>query len=176
MKTSLALVGFMGTGKTAVAKVLAIKMDKKFIELDAIIETIAGKTVPDIFRDDGEIHFRELEIEAVKQVAAQRNAVIACGGGVVLNTINIDRLKQECVIVGLEASPSVILKRTAGGGRPLLAADDRQQQIKDLLAYRRPFYRRAADFTVNTSRQSVNEAAASIIGLWKKYESNHTEK
>src|SRR4030042_154772 len=128
MKTSIALIGFMGTGKTATGKALARELGKDFIELDAVIEKKAGKSIPDLFREDGEICFRELEIEVTKETAAKKNAVIACGGGIVLNTINIFRLKQECVIVCLTASPEVILKRTSGdkGGRPLLAVAARR--------------------------------------------------
>src|SRR3972149_1337910 len=127
MKTSVALIGFMGTGKTAVGRLLAQKLGREFIELDALVEKRAGKSIPEIFRQDGEIRFRELEIEAVKEVARRKNAVIACGGGIVLNAINIDRLRQECIIVCLTASPSVVLKRTSADkdGRPLLAVSDR---------------------------------------------------
>src|SRR4030042_3993286 len=119
MKTSIALIGFMGTGKTVVGKVLAKKLAKEFIELDAIIEKKAGRSIPEIFRQDGEIRFRELEIEAVRTVANKKNVVIACGGGIVLNTINIDRLRKGSVIICLTASPAVILRRTAAdkGGR-----------------------------------------------------------
>lgn len=172
MKTSIALVGFMGTGKTAVAEVLAPKLGKKFIELDAIIEKNAGKSIPEIFRQDGEIRFRELEIEAVKRVAARKNTVIACGGGTVLNKINIDRLKKENVIVCLTASAATILKRTSGGVRPLLSVSDPEGQIKSLLKLRRPFYSRAADITVNTSRLNIEGVVEKIIELLRKYESN----
>jgi len=140
MKTSLALIGFMGTGKTAVGKLLAQKLGKTFFETDVLIERKAGKSIPEIFRQEGEIGFRELEIEVIKEIAGRKNAVIACGGGAVLNTINIDRLKRECVIVCLAASPEVILKRTSADkdGRPLLAVADRLRQIKELLKFRRP--------------------------------------
>jgi len=114
MRTSVALIGFMGTGKTVVGKLLAEKLGKKFIELDGIIEKKAGKSIPEIFRKDGEIGFRELEIEATREVADKKNTVIACGGGIVLNKINIDRLRKECVIVCLTASPQVIIERTSG--------------------------------------------------------------
>ncbi len=175
MKTSISLIGFMGTGKTAVGRVLAKKLAKKFIELDAIIENKAGKSIPEIFRQDGEIRFRELEIEAVRTVAAKKNAVIACGGGIVLNTINIDRLRKGSVIICLTAAPAVILKRTSGdnNGRPLLNVADRRQQIKKLLQFRRPFYVRAADFTVNTSRLNIETVVGKILELLEKHESNH---
>jgi shikimate kinase len=174
MRTSVALIGFMGTGKTVVGKRLAEKLGKEFIELDALIEKKAGKTIPEIFRLKGEIGFRELEIEAVRDMTAKNNAVIACGGGIVLNKINIDRLKKECFIVCLEASPAVILKRTSGDkdGRPLLDVTDREKQIKELLKYRKPFYERAAEILVNTSRISINAAADKIIDILRNYENN----
>ena len=170
MKTNIALIGFMATGKTAVGKLLARKLGKKFIELDAVIEKKAGMSIPDIFRRDGEIHFRELEIEAVRDVSASRNTVIACGGGVVLNTINIDRLKKESVIICLEASPPVVLGRTSHDkdSRPLLNVTDREQQVKKLLEYRRPFYHRAADIIINTSRLSIDSVAEKIVETLKK--------
>src|SRR3990172_5812841 len=122
MKTGIALIGFMGTGKTAVGKILAAKLGKKFIEVDEVIEKMAGKSIPQIFRGGGEIGFRELEIEAIRRVAAKKNSVLSCGGGVVLNKINIDRLAAEYIIILLTASPSVILRRLAKdkGLRPLL--------------------------------------------------------
>jgi shikimate kinase len=164
----------MGTGKTAAGQRLAEKLGKEFIELDALIEKKAGVPIPEIFRRDGEIRFRELEIEATRETAAKKNSVIACGGGIVLNKINIDRLKKECVIVCLTASPAAILKRTSGDrdGRPLLAVTDREQQIKELLKLRQPYYERSAEITINTSRMSVNAAADKIIEIWQDYETN----
>ena len=175
MKTSIALIGFMGTGKTVVGKVLARKLGKKFIELDAVIEKKAGKSIPEIFSRDGEIRFRELEIEAVRDVAAKKNTIIACGGGIVLNTINIDRLKKESVIICLMASPSVILKRTSPDkdNRPLLNVADREQQVKKLLEFRRHFYTRAADITINTSRLDIASVADKILETLKNDESYH---
>ena len=173
MKSSLALIGFMGTGKTEVGKLLAQKLGKDFIEMDALIEKRAEKSIPEIFRQDGEMKFRELEMEVTKSVADQKNAVIACGGGIVLNNINIDRLRQEGVIVCLTASPSTILKRTSKDkdGRPLLAVADRLRQIRELLKFRRPFYERAADINVSTSRLRPEAVVGLIIERLRKYES-----
>jgi shikimate kinase len=166
LKTSIALIGFMGTGKTVVGRRLAARTGKEFLELDAIIEEKAGRSIPEIFRTEGEAGFREREIAAVKEIAGRKNAVIACGGGCVLNKINIDRLRQECVIVCLTASPEVILERTSAdeGGRPLLDVADRRRQVRELLAFRRPFYRAAADITVNTSRLRPGTVADQILG------------
>lgn len=165
MKTSLALIGFMGTGKTAVGKLLAEKTGRVFLELDALIEEKAGLTIPEIFRQEGETGFREREIAVVKELAGRTNAVIACGGGVVLNTINIDRLRQESRIICLTASPEIIARRTGedGGTRPLLDTVDRAAGIVELLKFRKPLYRQAADITVSTSRLGPEGVAAAII-------------
>jgi len=154
---------------------MAEKLGKEFIELDALIEKKAGKPIPEIFHKEGEIRFRELEIEVTMEAANRRNAVIACGGGIVLNKINVDRLKRECVIVCLEASPAVILKRTSGDkdGRPLLAVTDRMQKIREMLKYRQPYYERAAELMINTSRISINAATDKIIEILKNYETDH---
>jgi shikimate kinase len=172
MKSSIALIGFMGTGKTAVGRALAKKLGKSFIELDPLIEQKAGKTIPEIFQEDGEIAFRELEIMVTKEAARQKDVVIACGGGIVLNKINIDRLKKEAVIVYLTASPKVILKRTLNDDeeRPLLKVANQTQTIKELLRFRKPFYERAAAFTINTSRLNIDSVAAQIITRLKEYE------
>ena len=165
MKTNIALIGFMGTGKTVVGQLLARKLGWRFIELDSLIEQKAGKPIPRIFQKDGEIAFRELEIEAVKEIASRKHSVIACGGGVVLNKINTDRLREGARIVYLTASPRAILRRVSGtvGQRPLLAVDDPTLTIRELLAFRRPFYERAADIKINTSRLGANSVAEQII-------------
>ncbi len=172
MKTSIALIGFMGTGKTAVGKALAEKVGKEFIETDSLIERKASKTIPDIFQQDGEVRFRELEIEITKKVAKKKNTVIACGGGVVLNKINIDRLRKECIIVYLTASPRVILKRTSSdeNERPLLMTANKVLNIQELLRFRKPFYERAADITIDTSKLDVNSVVQQIIDMLKEEE------
>ncbi|GAH64058.1 unnamed protein product, partial [marine sediment metagenome] len=76
MKTNVALIGFMGVGKTAVGQALAEKLNKEFVELDSLIEHKAGKSIPEIFQQDGEIAFRELEIEVTKEVAKGKNLII----------------------------------------------------------------------------------------------------
>ena len=173
MKTSIALIGFMGTGKTAVGKLLAEKLGKEFIELDAVIEKRAGKSIPEIFQQDGEIGFREMEIEITREVASKKNAVFACGGGIILNKINIDRLSKECIIICLTASPMIILKRTSvdTDDRPLLTLPDRMRQIKELLRFRRPFYERSADITINTSKMNVHLVVERIIEKLRENES-----
>lgn len=172
MKTNVALVGFMAAGKTAVARLLAQRLGKKLVELDALIEQRAGKTVARIFAEDGETAFREWEIAVIKEVAAAKNQVIATGGGIVLNTINVDRLRRGGVIVYLEASPAAILKRARADTtvRPLLAGGDKAGIIVKLLRFRRPYYERAADIRLDTSALAVEAVAGKIADLLKQYE------
>jgi len=175
VKTNIALIGFMGAGKTAVGQLLAKKLDRKFIEMDLVIEQQAGKSIPEIFQQDGEIAFRELEIEVTREIAERENAVIACGGGLVLNKINLDRLRESSRIVYLTASPRVILKRVSSeeGQRPLLEVDNPTLTIRELLRFRKPFYERAADITIDTSKLDINSVAEQIIEKLKEDESFH---
>lgn len=173
MKTNIALIGFMGTGKTVVGKVLAEKLGREFVELDSLIEQKAGKSIPDIFQQHGETAFREIEIEATKEVSKDNKLVIACGGGIVLNKINIDRLRERSRLVCLTASPKVILKRVSGdwGKRPLLTVDNKALNVRELLKFRKPFYDRAADITIDTSKLDAAFVVEQIIEKLKEDES-----
>lgn len=178
MKTNITLIGFMGVGKTVVGEALAQKLNWQFLQLDSLIEQKAGKSIPEIFQEDGEIAFRELEIEATKEVCQGENMVIACGGGVVLNQINIDRLRQKSVIIYLTASPGVILKRISSSGeeRPLLKTSNKASKIQELLKLRKPLYERAADIKIDTNKLDVNSIAGSIIAKLKEYEGFNLQK
>ncbi|MBD3228548.1 MAG: AAA family ATPase, partial [Candidatus Lokiarchaeota archaeon] len=111
-KTNIALIGFMGTGKSSVGKLVAKRLDKKFIEMDDVIVELAGKSIPSIFKENGEITFREYEIKTCKNLSKKKNTVISCGGGIILNKINLDYLHRSSVIICLEATPDEIYKRT----------------------------------------------------------------
>ena len=173
MKTNIALIGFMGVGKTAVGKVLAEKLGRSFVELDSLIEQKAGKSIPEIFQQEGEIAFRELEMRVTEEIANKKKAVIACGGGIVLNKINIDRLRKSSRIVYLTASPEVMLKRVSSeeGQRPLLEVDNPTLTIRELLGFRKPFYERAADIKIDTSKLDINAVSKQIISKLKDDES-----
>ena len=173
MKTNIALIGFMGVGKTKVGKILAKELGKRFVDLDTQIEQRAGKSIARIFGEDGEIAFRELEIEAAKEISQAENLVIACGGGIILNQISIERLKRQSIIVYLSASPHLLLERTEGSGglRPLLEKRDQAETISELLKFRRPFYERAADIKLDTSKLDIDAVVQKIITALKKDES-----
>ena len=157
------IVGFMGTGKSAVGRELASKKKWRFVDLDELIELREKRAIPDIFAEEGESHFRRLEKRALREVAKEKNFVVACGGGIVINADNISLMKETGVIVCLSATPEVILKRTSGcAHRPLLNVASPKKQIDLLLKLRAPFYARA-DKTVNTSKLSVKQVVRQII-------------
>ena len=164
MKTNVALIGFMGTGKTVVGRLLAGATGRDFLELDTVIAEEAGMSIPDIFAREGETGFRHRETTAVAAAANRKNTVIACGGGVVLTTINTNRLRETSRIVLLTAAQRVIVERTRrdGATRPLLAGPDPTAAIARLLEERRPLYRRAADVSVSTTRRTPEEVVSEI--------------
>ncbi len=168
-RTNVALIGFMGAGKSSIGKALARKMEKPFTDLDTLVETRAGKSVARIFKEDGEPVFRDLEKTATADIAGKSGQVIACGGGVLLDPSNISALKKSSVLVYLRASNSAILKRVSSSPiRPLLADG---KDIATLITARKPFYEQSADITIDTTRLSIECAADSILERLGEYES-----
>jgi shikimate kinase len=165
MKTNIALIGFMGVGKSTTGKTLADKLGKKLIEVDSIISKNANRSIPQIFQEDGEIAFREMEISAIKEISSKDNLIIDCGGGVPLNKINIDRLRKNSIIVWLFAAPEVILQRTTQDGnvRPLLQSKTELTEIRRMLRSRQPYYEAAADIKIDTSKADVETLAEQIL-------------
>ncbi len=174
MKSNIALIGFMGVGKTTVGEILAERLGLKFFETDKLIEQRAGMTIPEIFRELGEIAFRDFEIEVTREISEQENVVISCGGGIVLNQINIDRLRLKSIIVYLSASPIIILGRVNHSKRvrPLLNTANKVAAVRRLLKDRKPLYERAADMKVDVSR-SAEDVAEKIIHRLKEHEGHH---
>ena len=159
---NIVLVGFMGTGKTTLARMLSERTGMKYISTDAIIEKKEGMTIKDIFSEKGEAHFRKAEKCAIKSASEEKNAVIDAGGGAVMDPENVKNLKQNGIMVCLWAEPEIILKRTGESlARPLLNIPKPGDKIKELLEIRKPFYERA-DYHVNTSSMSIGEAASLI--------------
>ena len=165
MKTNLALIGFMGVGKSAAGRALAEELKKRFVETDAVIKKKAGKSISRIFEEEGEIAFREMEIEAIKEIASGEDQVIACGGGVVLNKINIDRLRKGALIVWLTASPGEVRKRLSRDQeeRPLLKGRNSLAEIRRMITDRKPYYESAANIKVDTSRLDIDLVVGQVL-------------
>lgn len=161
------LVGFMGTGKTAVGKELSKKKKWQFVDLDELIELREKRSISDIFAKDGEPYFRRKEKQVLKEVAKEKKFVVACGGGIVIDKDNIRIMKESGIIICLTASPKVILDRVSGyRHRPLLNLADPKKQIELLLKLRAPYYA-LADKTIDTSKLSVEQVIQNIIKITK---------
>lgn len=161
---NIILIGFMGTGKTEVGKILANYLKKEFLDIDYLIEEEAKMSINEIFSRFGEEYFRELESEKVKFASKLENFVIATGGGVVLREDNVKRLKSSGILVWLTASPEEIYNRLKDtSNRPLLAMPDPYLQIKSLLEFRMPYYRHAADIIIPTDSTPPQVVAERII-------------
>lgn len=160
---NIVLIGFMGTGKTAVGKILAEKLGFKFVDTDDLIEEEAKMAIYEVFSKYGEEYFRELEKKVVDRVSKLKNLVIATGGGVVVKQENIKNLKKNGVLICLTAEPEVILARTAKDAhRPLVKMADPMKRIKELLVERERGYRQAS-IIIDASKLSTEEIVSKIL-------------
>jgi len=166
---NIVLVGFMGTGKTEVGKIVAQRLERQRLCLDDMIEWKVGKPIVQIFKEDGEEQFRKVEAEVVKAASKDKNVVIDAGGGVVIDENNVKHLKEHGLIICLSARPEVIYNRTKGHmHRPLLNTPDPVASIRDLLESRRAYYDRA-DYKIDTSDVSLEEVADKVIELLEQH-------
>lgn len=159
----ITLTGFMGSGKTTVGKVLADFLGCPFMDLDDLVVKKAGKSIPDIFAQDGEPAFRELEAQVLRKTVAkyaESAAVLALGGGAVLAPASAALLREKTVCIYLRATLDTLLARLAGetAGRPLADAT-----LADRLASREPIYEETAHVIIDTDGLSPDEVADEII-------------
>jgi len=149
-KRAIVLVGLMGAGKTSVGRRLAEKMDLPFVDADHEIEVAAGKTVAEIFSDDGEDYFREGERRVIARLLENGCQVLATGGGAYMNQETRDSIKLHAVSIWLKADLDILLKRvTKRNDRPLLRNEDPADVLKRLIEVRYPVYAQA-DVTVES--------------------------
>jgi len=168
--TNLIITGFSGTGKSLVAIEVALRLNWDFLDTDDEIVKQAGKPIAEIFRQDGEGKFRELERETIRKACQQRQTVIAIGGGAIVDPQNYKLLAKTGLIVCLEAKPETIyerLFREAASNpdrevRPLLAVDNPLERIKQLKASRQPYYANV-DWTIHTDNLNISEVAEEVI-------------
>lgn len=159
------LVGLMGSGKTTVARIVADRLNRKVIDSDAVIEAATGRTVREIFAEDGEAAFRTLETAALLDaLASPVPAVIAAAGGVVLREENREALKRSnAKVVWLCASPALLAERvTSGGHRPLLD-DDPAGTLQRMHDDRETLYREVADAIVLVDHRSIGEVVEAVL-------------
>jgi len=160
---NLALIGFMGTGKSSVGRALAYHFRFEFVDTDELIVKRAGKPITDIFEKDGEPAFRQLEREVISELDQRSGLVISTGGGLGADPDLLAKLKEHALTVCLWASPETIFERVRQSNhRPLLNLADPLARINELLAERRSVYKRA-DLLISTELRNVKEVAHQIV-------------
>lgn len=152
------LIGFRGTGKTTVGRILANRLGLPFYDTDALIEQRAGMPIPEIFRRAGEAHFRALEREVIASLRTAEG-VIATGGGAVCDPANVADLRWHGRVFLLTAAPEICHERIAGSDRPGLTDLSPAEEIRTLLARRKDAYLGAADTCIDTGRRTPAEVA-----------------
>jgi shikimate kinase len=176
----VALVGYRGTGKSTVGRLLADSLERRFVDADDEFERVAGQSIRDFFAQHGEASFRDLEEELLRSLTADGAIVLATGGGVILRATNRRRLREFGVVVWLAGDPAILADRLLrdedqSRQRPALTPAGAVQEVEDVLRARTPLYQEVADVTIDTTvrtpRQAADEALAALRGL----EAPHTE-
>ena len=168
MKDNIVLIGFMGSGKSTVGKLLAKLLGYTFVDTDAFIEQQEGMTINDIFAKHGEAHFRALETEVAKTLSGKKHLVIATGGGMVLNRINAETLRSSSLSVWLKITPETVLERLKDDtSRPLLNRADKKEAVTNLLMQRDAVYSSSCDITLNAD-DTPEKIAETILSHYSK--------
>jgi len=167
----IVLIGFMGTGKSTVSKMLADRLGWKQIDIDEEIVRSEGRAIPVIFTEGGEEHFRSIETKVLKSVLSDSlaDAVIATGGGAVLRSENCEAMIGSSFVVTLKADAEQIIARVGSDSNRPLLEDDPAARVYALLEARRHAYD-FAHFTVDTTEMTTNEVVESILQEWSKYQ------
>ena len=167
---NIALIGYRGTGKSEVARQLALRLGWDWVDADVEVELKAGKSIAAIFAEDGEPAFRDREETVLAELVQRDRAVLALGGGVVVRPANLTLLRQVTKVVWLTAEPETIARRLAADAatasrRPNLTAAGGLEEIRRLVAERTPLYRELGDYEIDTENKSPAEVAAEIQAM-----------
>ncbi len=158
----IALIGFMGSGKSTIGRLLAIKVGYKFIDLDTLIQNKTGKTIPEIFKLEGEGKFREYETEVLWSQKDNTNAIISTGGGAPITSANRRFFKENVYTIFLNVTLDEVLKRTGKQKeRPLL--NQPREELESLYNYRLPIYLSLANLVIQTDKKTPLEICQEIL-------------
>lgn len=165
---NIALIGFMGVGKSTVGRMVAHQLGFDFTDTDELLESRLGTTITEFFKTHGEAKFREHERALLTEIAAWERRVIATGGGFAAQPGNLDELKRHAFVVCLWATPETVLERVKHQThRPLLHVPDPLARIRELLAIREPFYQQA-DLLLTTDQRSSKQLAQLIVNEYRR--------
>lgn len=163
MTGNLFLIGFMGTGKTTVSRQLGRLLGYQELDMDQEIERREGRKISEIFAGEGENYFRALETTLIGEFEHKSGYLVSCGGGVALREENVIGMKKNGLVVLLLAQPETVYERVRHStNRPLLNGNMNMSYIRELMEKREPFYRAAADITVDTDGKEPREIADEI--------------
>jgi shikimate kinase len=162
MKTII-LTGFMGTGKSTVGEILALKLGYDFVDLDRCIVEREGSSINDIFLKKGESYFREIERDELLSLLEKENQVVSTGGGVVIFPENRLVMRRSGIVINLLAQPDILLQRLRDETeRPLLQGAKNLEMIKKMLSERENWYA-DADIQIDTSEKNVEDVVREIL-------------
>lgn len=163
---NIILIGFMGSGKSTIGKILAEKLELNWMDMDIEIENQENKTIEEIFNDNGEDYFRHLETEQLKKLINKENNVLSTGGGVVLKEENRIILKEIGRVIFLHADCEQIINNLKeSSDRPLLKGNNPEEKIVRLLDERESTYLNTADIIIQTTGKTVENIVDEIISL-----------
>ena len=163
---NIILIGFMGSGKTTIGKIISDKKNMRFIDMDLEIEKMENKKINQIFSENGEKYFREKESSLLKQLCSLKNSVISTGGGIIENEFNIEILKKQPYVIWLDANEDTIENNVKNEieKRPKLKEDDNLKlSIKNLLNKRYDKYKESANIRVNVNNKNVDQLLSNIL-------------
>lgn len=161
---NIVLIGFMGTGKSTIARELAKTRQMNIVEMDEEIVRRRGKSIADIFEEEGEEYFRDLETALLKELQTKENQVISCGGGAVLREENVRVMKKNGCVVLLTALPQTIYERVKNNtDRPILQGNMNVEYIASLMEKRREKYEKAADIVIATDGKNVSQICEEML-------------
>lgn len=160
------LIGFMGCGKSTMAKMLSECRGLELVEMDETIEAEAGMSINEIFETYGEEHFRDLESQLITRIAEKGNAVVSCGGGAILRPQNVETMKKNGKVVYFSATPETIYQRVKNStNRPLLNGNMNVEYIASLIEKRLPRYLAAADVTIVVNGKEKQEVLNELCAI-----------
>lgn len=164
LKKHIFLIGFMGVGKTTTSECLSRKLQAEEIDTDEMIVAREGRSIADIFAEEGEPYFRQAETDLLDELAQREPCIISCGGGMAMREENVARMKRSGTVIFLTATPETIYERVKDcDERPLLKGNMNIPYIRGLMEERDPKYRRAADIVTATDGMAPDQVAEQII-------------
>lgn len=164
MKHNIFLIGFMGTGKSAVSSCLRNSHGMEDVDIDCLIAEKEGKSIPDIFKINGEEYFRDCESQMLISLLDRTNTVISCGGGIILREQNVKLMKECGKIILLTATPQTIYERIKDNqDRPILNGNMNPEYIATLMEQRREKYEKAADIVIQTDNKTIDQVSTEIL-------------